>query len=119
MLAIADGEDEKAEEQLSATLRLLPVHAPSLYQCARLVEKRGALHEAMLMYHTLVTSHERGTCFADAAARLANVLAQASLCVSLRRHVHSNIPSRKPQASPLSAAATPDARRACQTDECF
>jgi len=78
MLAIADGEDEQAEEHLSATLRLHPAHAPSLYQCARLVEKRGALHEAMLMYHTLVTSHERGTCYADAAARLAYILAQAS-----------------------------------------
>ena len=88
MLAIADGEDDKAEEHLSATLSLHPAHAPSLYQCARLLEKRGALHEAERMYHTLVTSHERGTCFADwrvswrRQVYVCPMCAQASLFVS-------------------------------------
>lgn len=108
MLAIADGEDDKAEEHLSATLSLHPAHAPSLYQCARLLEKRGALHEAERMYHTLVTSHERGTCFADAGARLACVLAQASLCVPYVcagkpicvTHANAGAPAKLTQTSP-------------------
>ena len=87
MVAVAEEDDETAEEHLRAILGQHPDHAPSLYHCARLVEKRGAVNEAIAIFDTLVNSNQRGFSFADAAARLARLLAQASASIFIARKI--------------------------------